>query len=148
MPAFRTGYPRLRLGLSTRKNSPPSPWPIEWDVLQYQQAAVDMWTPAVRTDVVIQRTGLYLCTGGIAVAALLTSLFSALNVTRNGTSIGGQRQVTNGAVVQVNVNTVAELQQGDVLQLVAFTNGADILAAPQTLFTVTRIGPERWTGGP
>lgn len=120
--------------------------PVPWTNLVYEQSPVTIWSAGAPTDLIVPRTGLYLCTVGLLLSAPITALWAVMNIRVAGGFVGGNRQALGGQSVQLNASGVFEAQLGDVVDITAQTNSTTIQGGARSHVTLTRIGPERWTG--
>lgn len=147
MPTFRVGKPRIRLELTGNTAlTAGSSWSIPWSSVAYEDPAIfDPLTPTIYT---ISKTGLYLITLNI-VATTIGSTARIAKILVDGVTRAHHGPSRTTAGLQGNeVSTVDELDAGAqvVGQLSTLDSVTPTLQQVGTSLTITRVGPERWTG--
>lgn len=144
MATFRPGKPKAILELSTAHVESTSAWTIVWDTEVVQERPG--WTSG--TDYVIPVEGLYLATFNLR--ASVATAGASLQAKIGGTygSLARSHHYAPGAGNEANASVALlwEFLANDVVVCaVATSTGGFTVKNTYTTFSITRVGPKRWT---
>lgn len=146
MPPFRVGKPHWRVGLTSAPSLPAGANDISWHTAFEEDP--DVWDIGSPTQVVLDRSGLYLLVLQLGRAAVVVTSSISARIQRNGvnTSSSGTSASTT-AVQQIQTTFLGELDAGDILTCNVTLHGtlAANLQQSLTWFSGARVGPVRWT---
>lgn len=150
MPTFRPGKPRVKLGLTANRAQAAGGGVISWDAAVFEDPVI--WSAVTPTDYPVPKTGLYIVEINLWRASTTASTRFGCGITVNGARRAASRTLaaSNVGGAAAACTLLDELLAGDVVQgelLLSGGSGAvETLQAGETHLSITRIGPERWTG--
>jgi len=144
MATFRPGKPWWRLKLTSSHTVTAHDLVIAWDAADGQDPTV--WSGG--TDITIPTSGLYVLGGTVQRNSLAAVQALGFLVRQNGNELSRTQQVQTANQIGLQVVTMAELVDGDVItyQVKGASAGANYnVQSPGTSCWGARIGPVRWT---